>query len=174
MLVLSALFAACMAIGAYIIIPIGPVPLVLTNFFVILAALFLGGKWGLASTGIYLLCGIIGLPVFSKGGAGIVHLLGPTGGYLIGYLPAVWTGGIISEKGNYSLLKSTAAAIATALLIYGFGVPWLKIQMGMTWKNAFLAGMVPFLIGDGIKIIAAMAVRKALQSEWDMFIKAER
>ena len=104
MLIFSALFAAFIAIGAHIIIPIGPVPFVLSNFFVFLAALLLGHKWGVLSVSIYLLCGIIGLPVFSKGGAGIAHLLGPTGGYLCAYIPAVWAGGMISKNNTLSLI----------------------------------------------------------------------
>jgi biotin transport system substrate-specific component len=170
-IVLSSLFSACMAIGSYIIIPFVPVPIVLSNFFVLLAALLLGSKWGCISVGIYLLCGVAGLPVFSRGSAGIAHLLGPTGGYLFGYLPAVLAGGYISQKGKYSLLKSTAGAVAAAFLIYGAGVPWLKIQSGMTWGNALLAGMVPFLLPDGIKIAAAVAARHTLHPWWDNFIK---
>lgn len=173
MLVLSALFSASIAVGAYIIIPFVPVPFVLSNFFVILAALFLGSKWGLLSVGSYLFWGVLGLPIFSKGGSGIVHLLGPTGGYLIGYLPAVWAGGFILEKGEYTLLKSIIAAVAAALLIYGFGVPWLKISMEMTWGKALLTGMIPFLIPDGIKVGAAVIARRALHHEWSVFIKQE-
>jgi biotin transport system substrate-specific component len=173
MFVLSALFAACIAGGSYIIIPLGPVPFVLSNFFVILAALFLGSNWGTVSVGIYLLCGIIGLPVFSRGGAGIVHLLGPTGGYLFGYLPAVWVGGFISEQGKYSLIKSTSAAVATVLIIYACGVPWLKIQGNMAWTNALITGMLPFLIIDGVKIAAAVAVQKVLLPVVNHFIKVQ-
>ncbi|MBN2442219.1 MAG: biotin transporter BioY [Spirochaetales bacterium] len=170
MLVFSALFAACIAIGSYIAIPFGPIPFVLSNFFIFLASLLLGSKWGLLSVSIYLLCGIIGLPVFSQGGAGIAHLLGPTGGYLFGYLFAVWTGGFIAERGKYSILRSGIAVIVAALLIYVVGVPWLKIQTGMTWDKALLAGMIPFLIPDGIKIIAAILIQKAIRPVWNLYM----
>ena len=89
MTVYASLFAALVAVGAFISIPIGPVPIVLQNFFVLLAALLLGPRWGVAAVGVYLLSGICGLPVFAGGTAGIGRILGPTGGYLMGYLPAV-------------------------------------------------------------------------------------
>ena len=170
MLVFSAFFAAFIAVGAYIIIPIGPVPFVLSNFFVLLAALLLGSKWGVLSVSIYLLCGVIGLPVFSKGGAGIAHLMGPTGGYLFAYIPAVWAGGFISEKGKYSILKSSIGLVAAALFIYGIGVPWLKIQTKLSWEKAFFIGMAPFLIVDGIKIGIAIITQKTIRPAWRFFI----
>jgi biotin transport system substrate-specific component len=92
MMVYASLFAALTAVGAFLAIPIGPVPIVLQNMFVYLA----GGRWGLASVGVYLLAGACGLPVFAGGLGGISRFIGPTGGYLIGYLPAVFLIGKIS------------------------------------------------------------------------------
>ncbi|MCP4718315.1 MAG: biotin transporter BioY, partial [Desulfobacteraceae bacterium] len=89
MTVYTALFVALIAMGAFIAIPIGPVPIVLQNMFVLLAGIILGPVWGLACVGIYLLIGLAGLPVFAGGTSGIGKLFGPTGGYLIAYLPAV-------------------------------------------------------------------------------------
>jgi len=174
MVVLSALFAAGMAIGGYISIPIGPVPVVLYNLFIFLAALLLGSKWGLLSVAVYLLCGSLGFPVFSGGGAGLAHLLGPTGGFLLGFLPAVWIGGFISEKGEYSILKSTIALVISALVVYACGVPWLKFSTRITWGEAFLAGMAPFLVIDAIKIAAAVIVQKAINPVWRFFITGQR
>ena len=94
----ASLFAALTAVGAYIAIPIGPVPIVLQNFFVYLTGLLLGSKWGATSVAVYLLAGICGLPVFAGGRGGIGHIIGPTGGYLIGFLPAVFVIGFIKEK----------------------------------------------------------------------------
>ena len=98
MMVYASLFAALTAVGAFLAIPIGPVPIVLQNMFVYLAGLLLGGRWGLASVGVYLLAGACGLPVFAGGLGGISRLIGPTGGYLIGYLPAVFLNGKNSQK----------------------------------------------------------------------------
>ncbi|RLC01276.1 MAG: biotin transporter BioY, partial [Deltaproteobacteria bacterium] len=84
MTVYASLFAALIAAGAYISVPIGPVPIVLQNLFVFLAGLLLGSKWGLACVGVYLLAGACGLPVFAGGTGGIARFAGPTGGYLLG------------------------------------------------------------------------------------------
>ena len=99
MLVFASLLAALMTAGAFISIPVGPVPIVLQNMFVFLAGLLLGSRWGLASVGVYLLAGACGLPVFAGGMGGIGRIVGPTGGYLIGYLPAVFIIGYLSQKG---------------------------------------------------------------------------
>ena len=105
MTVYTALFVALIAMGAFIAIPIGPVPIVLQNMFVLLAGIILGPVWGLACVSIYLLIGLAGLPVFAGGTSGIGKLFGPTGGYLIAYLPAVFVAGAISKG-----LKKTITA----------------------------------------------------------------
>ena len=86
MTIYAALFAALTAVGAYMALPIGPVPVVMQNLFVFLAGLILGGRWGLASVGIYLLAGAVGMPVFAGGTGGVGRFFGPTGGYLIGWI----------------------------------------------------------------------------------------
>ncbi|WP_163335876.1 biotin transporter BioY [Desulfopila sp. IMCC35008] len=161
MTVYSSLMAALIAVGAFIAVPVGPVPIVLQNLFVMLAALLLGRKWGLASIGLYLLAGICGLPVFSGGGAGLGHFFGPTGGYLIGYIPAAFVIGFVADKTG-SLVFRAAALIAGAALVYLFGVSWLKIATGMTLAKTMAVGMLPFLIGDAVKIVAALFISKAL------------
>jgi biotin transport system substrate-specific component len=161
MTVYSSLMAALIAVGAFIAVPVGPVPIVLQNLFVMLAGLLLGSKWGLASVSLYLLAGICGLPVFSGGGAGLGHFFGPTGGYLIGYLPAVLVIGLTSEK-TASMSLRVVALVAGAALVYLFGVSWLKIVTGMSVMKAMTVGMFPFLIGDAIKIVAALFIAKAL------------
>lgn len=163
MTVYASLFAALVAVGAFISIPIGPVPIVLQNFFVLLAALLLGPRWGLAAVAVYLLAGICGLPVFAGGTAGIGRIMGPTGGYLLGYLPAVAITAWISEKGGRKAWVDIAAMICGSLLVYGCGVPWLKMVTGMPFSKALMVGMVPFLIGDALKIAAAVPVAKALR-----------
>ena len=85
-MVYASLLAALTAAGGYIQLPIGPVPIVLQNLFVLVAGLILGPRWGLTSMGIYLLLGLVGFPVFAGGKGGLAHLMGPTGGYLLGFL----------------------------------------------------------------------------------------
>jgi biotin transport system substrate-specific component len=156
LIVFSSLFTALIIVGAYIAIPMIPVPVVLANFFVFLASLLLGPAWGTVSVLIYLLLGFAGLPVFSSGTAGFLHLVGPTGGYLFGYIPAVLLGGLIAGKEKQSVARDCCALLVSAIAIYAVGVPWLKFQAKLGWDKAFLAGMLPFLIGDAIKIAAAV------------------
>jgi len=163
MMVYASLFAALTAIGAFLAIPIGPVPIVLQNMFIYLAGLLLGGRWGLASVGVYLLAGACGLPVFAGGLGGIGRFIGPTGGYLIGYLPAVFIIGKISQKDNPRVVCDVLAMICGTLVLYACGVSWLKMVTGVSPAKALALGMVPFLIGDALKIAAAAVIAKALR-----------
>jgi len=108
MTVYCALFTALIIIGGYISIPIpvGPVPIVLADFFVMVTGLFLGFKYGLISTALYLALGALGLPVFAGGSAGLAVLVGPTGGFLFGYLLVVASIGFITGKRKPSIEAS--------------------------------------------------------------------
>lgn len=164
--VLSSMMAALMAIGAYLHIPIGPVPLVLTNLFVLLSGLLLGGRWGLISATLYLFVGAMGMPVFYGGKGGLAHLIGPTGGYLFGFLFSAGIVGFISDRFHSSLPGDIIAVMIGSLIIYAFGVPWLKMMTKISWDKAYMIGMIPFLPGDalkaGISIILGRAVRPIL------------
>jgi biotin transport system substrate-specific component len=164
-LILSALFTALICAGSYIALPLvfSPVPIVLQNMFVLLAAFLLGPKWGLVSILVFLMLGSLGFPVFSLGRGGAVHFIGPTGGYLLGYIPAVLIGGFVS-----AFLKGRKGALAVAaglslLSIYAVGVPWLKTVLGIPWKEALLIGMLPFLPGDLLKAAAAVLLTHSLR-----------
>jgi biotin transport system substrate-specific component len=163
--VYASLLAALIAVGAYIAVPIPivPVPIVLQNLFVLLSGLLLGSRWGLASMGIYLLAGSMGIPVFAGGKGGLAHFLGPTGGYLIGFAACAWLTGLISERFNRGLRTDITAVVAGSLAAYLFGVPWLKMMTGMEWTRACVLGMAPFLIGDVIKAAAAVMVARAVR-----------
>ncbi len=163
MMVYASLLAALMTAGAFISIPVGPVPIVLQNMFVFLAGLLLGSRWGLASVGVYLLAGACGLPVFAGGMGGIGRIVGPTGGYLMGYLPAVFFTGYISARGASRIRFDIAAMIGGTIILYACGLTWLKTLTGMPWSKALAVGMYPFLIGDALKIVAAAAIAKAIR-----------
>jgi len=162
-MVYASLLAALTAAGAYLAIPIGPVPIVLQNLFVLLAGLLLGSRWGLTSIAVYVLAGACGLPVFAAGTGGIGRLLGPTGGYIIGFMPAAFIAGLISEKAGQRVLFDVLAMVCGAIIIYAFGVAWLKVLTGMTWGKTLAVGMLPFLPGDALKIAAGAAIAKALR-----------
>jgi biotin transport system substrate-specific component len=163
MTVYASLMAALTAAGAYIAIPIGPVPIVLQNLFVFLSGLLLGPRWGAASIGVYLLAGAMGLPVFAGGTGGIGHFAGPTGGYLLGYLPAVYVIGLISCGSKNHMLIDIIAMVCGSVIIYALGLSWLKILTKMTLAKTLAAGMFPFILGDGLKIAAAVPIAKALR-----------
>ena len=165
MTVYASLMAALIAAGAFISVPIGPVPIVMQNFFVLLTGVLLGKKWGLASVGVYLLAGILGLPVFAGGTGGIGRIAGPTGGYLLGYLPAVFIAGWIAEKGENIKWMDVPAMVAGMSIVYGIGVPWLKMVTGMTFDKAIALGLYPFLIGDALKIAAAVPVINVIRPQ---------
>ncbi len=169
MVVLASLMAALTAVGAYIYVPIGPVPIILSTLFVILSGLLLGSRWGLTSMALYLLVGAIGLPVFAGGKGGFAHFMGPTGGYLFGYLLASWITGFISERSRGGMILDILAVIIGSLALYALGVPWLKMVTQMSWTKALMVGVLPFLIGDAIKasvvLILAKSVRPILKRQ---------
>ena len=172
--VLVSVFTALTVIGGYIAIPLGPVPIVLSNFVIILSGLLLGSRKGAAVAFTYLLLGTLGLPVFAGGASGLARILGPTGGYLLGYLPGAFISGLISEHGKKSLFKDFLALTAGALAIYAAGIPWLKLSLDMHWKDAFLAGMVPFLIGDALKVTAGALVGTRMHERLADFLEKDK
>jgi len=174
---ITALFAAFTAAGAFIAIPIGPVPIVLQNFFALLSGLVLGPIMGGASVALYLLAGILGFPVFAGGSGGLARFAGPTGGFLIGYLLAALTAGFIAGqpgRGKTPLARIIAAVIAGFLVVYVPGVIWLKISRNLDWIKALLAGFVPFIAGDVLKGIAAVLIAPRLRRTAADFINGEK
>jgi biotin transport system substrate-specific component len=162
-LVLASLMAAFIAVGGYLAIPIGPVPIVLQNLFVLVAALLLGGRWASAAVAVYLLAGACGLPVFAGGGGGLGHLFGPRGGYLFGFLAAAFVVGRISEMSGLRPGWEIAGMVVGSLLVYAIGVPWLSTMLGLSYSKALAVGMYPFVVGDVLKIVAALAIVKSVR-----------
>jgi biotin transport system substrate-specific component len=159
----AALFIALITIGSYIVIPLpfSPVPIALQSGFVLLAGLILPGRWAVGCVAAYLLLGGLGLPLFAGGTGGVGHLLGPTGGYLIGYLPAVAMTALLTGD---SLWRRLLGAAVGSLVIYAVGVPWLALVQGLTPGQALGLGMVPFLAGDALKVVAAALLAESLGS----------
>jgi len=161
-MVYAALFGAATAVGAFVIIPFPIVPITLQTFFVALAACLLGGRLGALSQFIYLLLGIIGLPVFSGGKAGLGVLAGPTGGYLIGFIAGAYvTGKLVEVRKGASIYWSAFSIAVGFVLIYLIGVTQLVLVAEMGITKAVSVGVIPFLIGDCLKVIlASVVVRK--------------
>ncbi|GHV75623.1 biotin transporter BioY [Spirochaetia bacterium] len=166
---LTALFAALTAAGTFIAIPlpISPVPVVLQNLFAVLAGLCLGPIRGSLAVGLYLLAGALGAPVFAGAAGGFTRFLGPTGGFLIGYLLSALLAGLIAGRPRtghsapaWRIILATTVAF---LSIYLPGLFRLRQLMNLGWAEAALAGCFPFLIGDTIKGIAAVAIAPRLR-----------
>ena len=162
-LVFAAMMAALIAVGAHLSIPIGPVPIVLQNLFVLVSGLLLGRRWASISVAVYLLAGACGLPVFASGTGGVGRLIGPTGGYLVGFLAAAYLVGLFAEKARGRLSLEVTGMVIGSLAVYALGVPWLKWITGMTLSKALVAGCYPFLIGDAFKIAAALPIARAVR-----------
>ena len=160
-LVLVALAVALIIAGAYLIVPIpgSPVPVVLQNLFVVVAGMVLGPVRGTAAVGLYLAMGAAGLPVLAGGSGGIAYFAGPTGGYLIGFLAAALFSGVVA-RGRPGVVRDTIAAVAGMVVIYLFGVPWLKTVLDLSWPGAAAAGLFPFLFGDAVKVVVAVATAR--------------
>ncbi|WP_461809858.1 biotin transporter BioY [Faecalimonas sp.] len=139
-------------------IPFSPVPISFATFIIYLGTYILGKKYGTISCLIYLLLGIVGLPVFSSFSGGIGKLAGPTGGYLIGYLLLAFIGGWFVENYDGHVLPSAIGLILGTALTYIFGTIWLTQQMSLSFSQGLAIGVLPYLLGDSIKIIAALII----------------
>ncbi|MGQ0538134.1 MAG: biotin transporter BioY [Gemmatimonadaceae bacterium] len=153
-LILGGSLLIALAAQLSIPLPFSPVPITGQTFAVLLLGALLGSRRGAATTATYLMLGVIGLPVFAGGAAGAARLLGPTAGYLVGYIPAAFAVGWLSERGWDRRPWSTAASMAVGnAIIYLAGALWLARFVG---TDAVLrTGVLPFLPGDLAKILLA-------------------
>ena len=161
---LIAVMTACTCILAPLSIPLpfSPVPLTLTNLVIMVTAYLLGPRLAGISCLLYLLLGIAGLPVFSAYGSGIAKVIGPTGGYLVGFLPLSPAAGAIFEYMEKPVLRIALLAAATLFLLYLPGTAWLAFQAGLTFSQALFMGVIPYIPGDILKIILAVVLGPVL------------
>ena len=135
-------------------LPFSPVPITAQTLVVLLLGSLLGKFRGTLCVLLYLIEGGVGLPLFSGGRAGIAHLVGPTGGYLFGFVAATYIVGFLSQLGWDRKLSLTIAAMFIGnIVIYIFGLPWLGRFVG--YEIVFSLGLYPFIIGDLLKIAIA-------------------
>ena len=169
-LVYAALFGALTAVGAYISVPMFPVPLTLQSLFTVLAGLLLGGPVAALSQIVYVLLGVIGLPVFAGGKSGLGVLLGPTGGYLLGFILGSYVIGLIAhERKNPGVLWPLLAIVAGHVVIYGLGVLQLSLIAHLSVTKAVAVGVIPFLPGDALKSAAAILVATKVAKQWRFY-----
>jgi len=153
------LFASLTAVGATLAFPLPftPVPVTLQTLAVILAGAMLGPVWGPTSQLLYLAAGISGLPVFAGGMAGPAVLLGPTGGYLIGFVPGAWLAGLLLRPGA-GWARLGAGLLAAHAVIFVCGLSRLLAFTGMSVSTSIELGLLPFLPGAAVKAVAAAAL----------------
>jgi biotin transport system substrate-specific component len=160
----GALFVAILA-QVKIPLPFTPVPLTGQTFAVLLVAAALGSKRGAASMALYIALGVLGLPVFAGGAAGLAYLSGATLGYLVGFVLAAYTIGLLAERGlERSFRTSLLPFLVGTIVIYACGVAWLTVLLG-SFGKAVTVGLVPFIFGDVIKLVAAAL---ALPAAWKL------
>ena len=151
--------SALIAMSAQVAVPLpfSPVPVTGQTFAVLLVGAALGAVRGAAACMAYLAQGAAGLPVFAGGLAGPAVLLGPTGGYLFGFIPAAWICGTLAERGwDRHVLGTLAAMVAADIVVLALGAFWLARFVGM--EEAIALGIAPFLAGNLAKILVAAAV----------------
>lgn len=174
---LVGMMAAVLAVLSWVSLPLPftPVPLTLQTLGVLLAGALLGPRYGVLATGIYLLLGFVGVPVFHGGTGGPGILFGPTGGFLWGFLPAAFVVGWFARgvgqggRGSAGLSRAcdsfklvSGLALGSAV-IYLVGLPWLSAVTGLGLWETLVAGLLPYLPGDLLKAAAAFALVRGLQ-----------
>jgi biotin transport system substrate-specific component len=167
---LVGLFATLTAVGAYVAVPLPftPVPVTLQTMVVILAGVLLGPSLGAASQVTYLVAAAAGAPFFSAGAAGFAHLFGPTGGYLLAFPVAAAIAGKVAggAAARGSLLGTVrlgaGLALGAATILVGGAAQLALLTGGL--ENAVRLGIVPFLLGDGLKVVGALLVASRLRT----------
>ena len=168
-LVLVALFAALMVAGAYINIPTPLVPFTLQIFFTVLAGALLGARLGALSQVLYIVLGLVGLPVFAGGAGGIGAVAAPSFGYLIGMVAGAFVCGLVAQRGTPSFPRMLVAAFLGLLAIYVVGVPYMYLLLrfylhhGIAVGAALYSGFLIFLPLDAVKCVVAAALARRLR-----------
>ena len=154
--------AAITCVIAPMALPIGPVPISLATLMLYLSPYVLGRRGSTLSCLVYLLLGLVGMPVFSGFTGGLGKLAGPTGGYLVGYLPLVIVVALAIHSSNRRIVHLIGMILGTTLL-YAVGTVWFCYQSGTILSKALALCVYPFLIGDIIKIGIALTVGPVLR-----------
>jgi biotin transport system substrate-specific component len=166
-LIITALFTSLTAVGGFISIPLGPVPVTLQTIFVVLSGLILGAKLGALSQITYVILGLIGVPIFSGGTGGLTSVVSPTFGFLIAFIIAAYVIGKLTEN-NKSLSRIIYSVILGSLIIYAIGVPYFYLIFtsflgkDINFYAALKYACIPFIPGDIIKATISIILAKQL------------
>lgn len=164
-LALILLGSLVVAASAQVSIHLELVPITGQTFGVLLVGMALGARRGALALALYLAQGAAGLPVFAEAKFGLATIMGPTGGYLVGFVAAAWLVGLLAERGfDRNLFTTLAAMVVGNIVIYAFGLAWLQTFTGGL-EGAFTVGLYPFLPGDAIKAVLAALL---LPGAWNL------
>ncbi|MBX4266671.1 biotin transporter BioY [Clostridium estertheticum] len=157
-LTLIGVMAAVICILGPLSLPIGIVPISLTNLAIYFSVYVLGQKRGTLSYIVYLFIGLVGLPVFSGFSGGFTKLFGPTGGYLIGFIFMAFISGFFIDKFPTKIYMCLLGMILGTIVTYIFGTAWLAYQLNMTFNASLAIGVLPFIPGDIVKMVIALLI----------------
>ena len=162
-LTLTAMLTALLCICGPLTLPLGPIPLSLTTAVLMLMGLLLGGRRATLCCGVYLMIGLLGVPVCSGFTGGLGTFAGPTGGFLLGYLPLTALCGFVCARRERRLVQLLAFLAGTAIL-YLAGTAWYCWQTGVSVQAAMTVCVLPFLPGDALKILAVLTGGNAVKT----------
>lgn len=159
LLVVAGAFLIFLTARVSVLIPGNPVPYTLQNVGILVAGGALGLRRGGLAALLYVALGVIGLPFFAEGRGGLSVILGARGGYLVGFIVAAALVGRLAELGwDRRIGGAIGATLLGTIVIYAIGVPWLGVAVGMGAGEAIAMGLIPFLVADAVKLLAAAAV----------------
>ena len=154
---LIAVFAALVCIVSPFSIPIGLVPISLSSVVILLSTYIIGYKRSVLSCLIYILLGLVGLPVFASFTSGIGVILGPTGGFIIGYIPLIIISGLFINKFKSKWLHVLGMGLGT-IVLYLFGTTWFSVVNEVSFIYSLTICVIPFVLIDIIKIIVVISI----------------
>jgi len=154
------------AFGAFVRIPLPftPVPITLQTLFVLLSGALLGSRLGVFTQMSYIILGMAGMPIFTQAGSGLAYLLGPTGGYVFGFLVAAFWLGRLIKYGQDSLMRTFLIFCLGDIIILSCGTLWLKLLFGLSATKALFIGFLPFIPADLVKALIAATIYLRLKN----------
>jgi len=164
--------AAFTAIAAQVSIPLWPVPITGQTLAVLLVGSALGALRGALAMILYAAIGLAGLPVFGAATSGLSVLVGPTGGYILGFVfAAAFTGWIAQRSWDRKILRSILGFLGGTVVVFAMGLPWLAIALGLSFEETLTVGLYPFIVGGIVKMVIAASV---MTLGWSFFEREDR